>query len=221
MCQMHKINIPKIAVLTSKESWFVPYSEVFVANLTEKGFKANLFFSHDQIDQTYPIVFMLSYFKITSETFLKMHKHNLVVHESDLPSGKGWAPLFWQIIEGENNIPVVLFEASSGVDDGDIYMKDYIVLEGHELHDEIRHKQALKTIDMCEHFIDNYESMSPVPQNGQESKYSKRTAKDSELNFNESLAKQFNLLRTVNNDDYPAFFFHGKHKYILKIFKAE
>ncbi|MBW8015827.1 MAG: methionyl-tRNA formyltransferase [Planctomycetes bacterium] len=211
----------KIAVLTSKESWFVPYSERFVASLKSKGLEADLFFSHKQIDGSYQIVFMLSYFKITSEAFLENHKHNLVVHESDLPSGKGWAPLFWQVIEGKNKIPVVLFEAGSGVDDGDIFIKDHIELEGHELHDGIRKKQGLKTIEMCKYFIKNYENMSATPQNGHESKYAKRTAKDSELDVNKSLSDQFDLLRTVNNDDFPAFFNHGKHKYILKIFKAE
>ena len=218
---MHKINKLKIAVLTSKESWFVPFSEIFVSKLKEKVLDADLFFSEDQIDDSYQIVFMLSYFKITSETFLKKHMHNLVVHESDLPSGKGWAPLFWQVIEGKNKIPVVLFEAGSGVDDGDIYIKDYIELEGHELHDEIRNKQALKTIEMCEYFIDNYESISPIPQNGDESIYPKRTAKDSELDIHKSLLDQFDLLRTVNNKEYPAFFQHKNHKYILQIVKVE
>ena len=32
---------------------------------------------------------------------LALHKHNLVVHESDLPKGQGWSPMTWQILEGK------------------------------------------------------------------------------------------------------------------------
>jgi len=50
--------------------------------------------------------FYLSYGKIVSKDMLSRFKHNLVVHESDLPQGKGWSPLTWQILEGKNRIPV-------------------------------------------------------------------------------------------------------------------
>jgi len=216
---MHKIVDLKIAVLTSKESWFVPHAEVFVNGLKQKGYDVQLFHSHDPVDESFRIVFMLSYFEIVSEDFLKKHKHNLVVHESDLPKGKGWAPLFWQVIEGKNKIPIVMFEAGKGVDNGDIYIKDHILLEGHELYNQMRQKQATKTIQMCENFLDDYESMKAMPQRGNESSYPKRTQEDSELDINKSLCEQFNLLRTVNNEDFPAFFYYEDTKYILKIFK--
>ena len=50
-------------------------------------------------------------FKIIEKEFLSKHKHNIAVHESSLPKGRGWAPLFWQILEGKNTMPIVLFEA--------------------------------------------------------------------------------------------------------------
>ena len=51
---------------------------------------------------------------------LNLNKYNLVVHESDLPEGKGWSPLTWQVIEGKRNIPITLFEANSLIDSGNI-----------------------------------------------------------------------------------------------------
>jgi len=50
------------------------------------------------------IVFILGYHKIIKKEYLKNNKYNIVVHESDLPKGKGWVPLFWQILEGKNEI---------------------------------------------------------------------------------------------------------------------
>jgi len=48
---------------------------------------------------------------------------NLVVHESDLPRGKGFAPVKWQILDGKKEIPVCLLETTEQVDSGDILGK--------------------------------------------------------------------------------------------------
>ena len=138
-----------------------------------------------------------------------------------MPQGKGWAPLFWQILEGRNKIPIVLFDATPEVDAGDIYIKDYIRLEGHELHDEIRRLQAQKSIEMCLYFLENYENFKPINQSGKETYYARRTPKDSELEIDKSICEQFNLLRIVKNDEFPAFFLHQGCKYFVKIFKEE
>lgn len=219
---MHKKNniiLKNVAILTSKRSWFVPYAKEFVKNLKEKGHQSELFYKQEDIRKDYQIVFVLSYFNIINERFLKEHKHNLVVHESLLPKGKGWAPLFWQILEGRNKIPIVLFEATPEVDAGDIYIKDYIRLEGHELHDEIRRLQAQKSIEMCLYFLENYENLKPVNQSGKETYYARRTPKDSELEIDKSIREQFNLFRIVNNQEFPAFFYNKKHKYIIHIYQ--
>lgn len=209
-----------IAVLTSKDSWFLSYAERFCSDLRKKGYKAKLFNNLGSIGRQYEIVFILSFFKMVSPKFLSLHKHNLVVHESDLPKGKGWAPLFWQILEGKNKIPVVIFEASEKVDGGKIYLKDYISCKGNELYDELRKKQALKTIEMCWKFIKKYPRVKGLRQKGIATSYRKRVPKDSELDINKPLKSQVNLLRIVNNKDFPAFFYYKKDKFILEIYKV-
>lgn len=158
------MNFKKIAVLTSKKSWFVPYTQELVNILNNKGYETKLFFYHEEISEEFEIVFILSYFKIIPYEFLKKHKHNLVIHESDLPEGRGWAPLFWQILENKNKIPIVLFEATENVDEGEIYLKDYILLREDEIYDEIRKKQAIKSTELCLKFLENYETLKPVKQ---------------------------------------------------------
>jgi len=213
------MSIDKIAVLTDQASWFLPYSKKFVQHLKDEHYDAELFTNHKNVDETFDTVFILSYFNLIEKSSLAKRKHNLVVHESDLPEGKGWAPLFWQIIEGKNEIPIVLFEATEKADAGDIYLKDTIVLDGSELHDEIREKQAVKTIQLCQKFINDFQFIHPAPQKGESSYYPKRGAKDSELNIDKSIKEQFNSFRIASNDDYPAFFYHNGEKYILTITK--
>ena len=72
-------------------------------------------------------------------------RHNLVVHASDLPRGRGWSPMTWRILEGADRLTVTLFEAIDELDAGDIYAQAELVFEGHELIDELhdRHERAL------------------------------------------------------------------------------
>lgn len=203
----------KIAILTSNNQWFIPH-----ANFLQNAIKNSiLFFSHEDIDEVFDIIFILSYHNIIPQKYLQA-KHNIVIHASALPQGKGWAPMFWQILEGKNEIPFSMFEASSGVDNGDIYMQKTLKLSGFELNHELREKQANFTIDMCLEFISNYEKYkTPQKQIGEESFFPKRSSKDSRIDIDKSIKEQFNLLRIVNNDTYPAFFELDGHRYILKI----
>lgn len=210
-----------IAIVTAESSWFMPYAQQFSQSLSKRGINAKFFTRYEDINTNPDVVFILSYFSIIDNKLLRKHKHNIVVHESNLPAGKGWAPLFWQILEGKNNVPVALFEATENVDAGPIYMKDTIVLDGTELHEEIRELQAKKTIEMCYNFLCNYHKLPPQKQAGKETFYPKRTPKDSELDTSKPLEELFNQLRIASNSEYPAFFEHKGHKYVLKISKYE
>lgn len=211
----------KIALLTTKSSWFVPYIRILQSELLMKGISSKQFFDHTKITKEFDTVFMLCYHNITDETFLKEHQYNIVVHSSNLPTGKGWAPLFWQIINGKNDIPIVLFEAVKKVDSGPIYLEDIIYYNGSELNYGLRHKLGLKINQMVIYFILNHKTMFSRPQIGKESFYPKRNQLNSELNINKSIKEQFNLLRTVHNDKFPAFFYYNGQKYLLKITKGQ
>lgn len=213
------MNFKNIAVLTSQKSWFVPYAKEFIKILRKEGYSSRLFYRHEDIGEDFEVVFVLSYFRIIKRRLLRRHKHNLVVHESALPKNRGWAPLFWQILEGKNKTSIVLFEAREGVDTGEIYIKDSLLLEGHELHDEIRKKQAKKMIKLCLKFLRDYTSLRPLRQKGKATYYRKRVPSDSKLDLNKNIRQQFNLIRIVNNKEFPAFFDYKGQRYILKIFK--
>lgn len=207
----------KITILTDNpNSWFIKYVDQLKKELSV--YDILHIYSQDDI-QTGDILFLLSCEKIIPKEKLLMNKNNIVVHPSKLPKGRGWSPLAWQILENKNEIPVTLFEASENVDAGNIYIVDYIKLEGHELNEEIKDKQGLITIKMVKQFIENYHTITSSPQIGTPSFYKKRTKLNSELDINKSLKDQFNLLRIVDNEKYPAFFNLNGNTYILKIYK--
>ena len=71
---------------------------------------------------------------------------------------------------------------------------------------------------LCLEFLEKFPILSPKAQSGEESFYPKRTPKDSELDMTKSLESQFNLLRIVSNEEFPAFFIKDGKKFVLKIY---
>lgn len=212
----------KIHILTQEGKWM----ESALQHLQECPlFHKNqpLIFHHEEDLPQGDILFILSYWGLLKTSSLQKHSHNLVVHESRLPQGKGWSPLTWQVLEGRKEITFTLFEAIKKVDAGEIYLQDELILTGRELIDELRDLQATKTLELCGRFVDRYPEIisQKRAQSGTESFYQRRTPDSSELDPTLSLASQFDLLRTVDNELYPAFFIHQGEKYLLKISRAE
>lgn len=210
----------KISILTDNpKSWVLPFVEKIKAYLAGK-YELNHCFSFDDIVEG-DIAFFLGCERIVPGKVLSRNKHNIVIHPSDLPKGRGFSPLAWQILEGKNNIPIVLFEAVEEVDAGVIYYKDVLEFQRHELDDEIKDAQGRKTVELVLRFLENYHDVPGIEQSGEPTFYPRRTTKDSELDIDKSIKDQFNLFRVVNNEKYPAFFKLNGHKYVLKIYKSE
>jgi len=143
------------------------------------------------------------------------------VHSSDLPHGKGWSPLTYQILEGKNEIVNTLFEAVDAVDAGNIYLQNIMRFDGYELLGELHDIQGKKINELVLEFVSKYPNIVARKQEGKESFYKKRGSRDSELDISKTIAEQFDLLRVVDNEKYPAFFKHRGKKYIIKIHKDD
>lgn len=168
------------------------------------------------------LCFYLSYGRIVDAPTRARYRNNLVVHESDLPKGRGWSPMSWQVLEGADRIPVTLLEAVDELDAGPIYLQEWIDLTGHELTLEWRRLQANSTYRLCRYFVAQYPAIleQARKQEGDTTIYHRRRPKNSELDPTKSLTEQFNLLRVVDNDNYPAFFEVAGKRYILRIEKG-
>ena len=94
--------------------------------LKNKKFNSKIFTDYKKI-KNFDIVFILNYTKILDNSFLRKNNLNIVVHASNLPNGKGFSPMQWQILSNKNKIPICLFKAVSKVDAGEIYEKAFII----------------------------------------------------------------------------------------------
>lgn len=80
---------------------------------------------------------------MVSQAIRSRFGHTLVVHDIDLPHGKGWSPLAWQVLNGQTRIPVTLFEFDELVDNGIIYAQSHLEFQGRQLVEEIRAAQVV------------------------------------------------------------------------------
>ena len=112
------------------------------------------------------------------------------------------------------------FEAEDKVDSGDIWKKTHFILEDHELADEINRKMSLKTLELMDFAIDNFNKIKPIPQKKTgETYFPRRTPENSELDVNKTIAEQFDLMRVADENRYPCFIFHKGYRYKLTLRK--
>jgi len=206
-------------LLGDSDSWILPYAQELGQGWRTDGHQVRLCRKYSEVVEG-DLAFFLGCIRMAPSEVVQKNRHNLVVHESDLPQGKGFAPIAWQVLGGKNRIPVVLVEAEGEPNSGPIYLRSEIVLEGHELMDEIRHQQGLKTLALCRSFVQSYPNVQGTPQTGESSFYRNRTPQDSCLDPDRTIREQFPLLRIVDNSRYPAYFEFAGHRNFLRVEKS-
>ena len=193
-----------------------------IEQICKKYSKNVRIFKHSSEIENGDVMFILSCDRILKKNSLLFHKHNIVIHASDLPNGKGWSPWTWEIESGADEIVLTLFEADEKLDGGDWYIKDRFSLEGTELIDDVRRKLFDTEAKMIADFLELY-PLDSKKQAGEESFYARRYASNQELDTDLPLSALFNKLRVCDNERYPAHFFieqNGKkQKYIIKVYK--
>ncbi|MDR3476483.1 MAG: formyltransferase family protein [Gammaproteobacteria bacterium] len=191
-----------------------------------------LFYSNDVkssdyasvLQQTKPdIAFAIGWrYLITKEAYSIPPKGTLIIHDSLLPTYRGFAPMNWAIINGEKTTGVTLFHIAEGVDCGPIV---------DQLATEISLQDTAKTVD--EKIIKLYEdiivnnlpkltagNVVATAQDESKATYTcKRTPEDGEINWQKSAFQIYNLIRGLTHP-FPGAYttLHGKR---ILIWSAE
>lgn len=210
----------KISILTTDPNHPVVGSLIqWQSEMCFQGHEVSIHFDKGTLSSG-EILFLVSCSQIIRNKERDLFNNVLVLHASDLPNGRGWSPHIWSIINGFDSITLCLIEADVPVDSGKIWLKTTISLTGDELLDEINQKLFRAELDLMTRCVLDYDRIIPSVQDDSEGSYfRKRNILDSEIDINNSIISQFNLLRTVDNKKFPAFFWHLGNKYILKIEK--
>jgi Methionyl-tRNA formyltransferase len=204
---------PNHPIIDNLRSW--------MTQISSKGHIPKLVYDKSELEDG-DILFLVSCSQKITEIERKKFKATLVLHASDLPTGRGWSPYIWAILEGANKIVVSLLEADDVIDSGAIWLKTSFTLEGHELLQEIHEKLFAAELWLMTQAIEQYNSITPTQQQGGPGLYlAKRTPAYSELDPHKTIAEQFDLLRVVDSKRYPAFFDYRGKRYLIRIEKYE
>ena len=210
----------KIQVLTSKNSWLYKNKK----KAKYKGYWKNkkIITSYKSIKGDFDITLMLSYYKIIPPKYLNITKYNLVVHESNLPKGRGFSPLYHQIIEGKTLITFSIFECLKEMDSGKIYLKKKFYFSPTLIYNEIKERQldsALILFDMFIKKIKNKKNyIKSIDQKEKPSYFKKFKSTASKIDITKTIKSQINIMRTRDNNNFPSYFYYKKRKFIIKLY---
>lgn len=215
-----KQNI-KLVFCTSKNSWIVKYLKEYILELKKKKFKASLIYNHKEIKKNNNLAFFLSYENLVEKKYLSLSHNNLVVHESDLPKNKGWSPITWGVLKGKTQFTASLFEADEKIDSGKIYLKKKFIIGNNLLLNEIKLLQFKVTKYLISNFLKDYPKiiLSGKNQSGKSNYLRRRTQRDSKIDINKSIIRQFDHLRSLDKKRYPGWFIIRGRKFKILIDK--
>ena len=211
-----------ISILTSDPAHdVVAELRSWMSRMAALGHAVHLAFDKTQLPGG-DMLFLVSCHHIVRAAERARYRAALVLHASDLPHGRGWSPHIWAILGGANRIVVSLLEAGEPLDSGPVWFKSGFELQGHELLAEINATLFAVELELMTRAVTRFASVTPLPQpdGAAQPPLRRRTPADSELDPHKSIAEQFELLRVVDPDRFPAFFHLRGHRYLIKIEKA-
>ena len=164
-------------------------------------------------------LFLISCHELIGKDLRDLYRHTLVIHASDLPKGRGWSPMAWEVLSGADTITVSLLNAEDAVDSGDIWEKRSFAVDGTELLSELNDKLFAIELELMDWALDNCDSAVPTPQSGEPTHWPRRTPEDSEIDPEKPLAESFDTIRIADPDRFPAFFDLRGARYTIRLEK--
>ena len=209
-----------IFLLDKKNNWMAKYllKDKFYKNIKKYDLKIKYKL---KIDEKAEIVFLLGYtsrFKVTQNQNIK---NIFLVHESNLPKGRGWSPIRYQLLDNKEKIKCCLISCQDPIDSGDIYEVGTLNIKKTDLYDDIKIKQYKITMLLIKRLLDKYPHIKSKKQVGKITWYKKLSSKDDELDINKSLSSQFNKIRSTDYNNHQNYFYLNNQKFFLRITKKK
>jgi len=130
----------------------------------------------------------------------------VVFHMTDLPYGRGGSPLQNLILNKLKTTKISALKVDSGIDTGDIYLKESLSLSGSA--QEIFNRSSLIIGKMIKKIILN--EITPTKQVGKPTYFKRRNPSDGDLSSLSDLDQVFDYIRMLDADGYPRAFVEFK-----------
>lgn len=168
----------------------------------------------------YDFIFSASYPKRIPQKYLERTALGAVnLHTGLLPEGRGWHPLNWALIWGRDKTGITIHKVVDSFDAGDICVQQEVPI--FETDNIVRLRERVDTfVPMVVQvfFADPVVRMALAKkQNQAHATYApRRFPEDSELNLDASPTELYNLFRSCDPQEYPAYIMENGVKKIVK-----
>lgn len=175
--------------------------------------------NHNQLDEADHLVISVGYNRILPKTIIDSIPLGFVVfHSTDLPKGRGWAPLFYTRFLNQNELVLTMFYANEEVDAGNIIAKSRYPIDERYNIEELRKIDNSSAMILLEQYLPiiSKRKYEGTKQTGTPSFHAKRKPSESQLNSNKTITEQINLIKALP-PEYPGFFINNGIKEFVKI----
>ena len=188
--------------------------------LLDQGISWSITKSHTVISSEYDVIILVSYRKIIPSFFLqKVGGKVIVFHSSDLPEGKGWAPIYNTIANDKEYVVQTMCYADDKVDSGDILVKCKTKVLPHYTASMVRKLTRYMTSKLIENYIHLFKEneLIGMPQDSEkETFFTRRTPEDSQIDIESKFIDQIPHLLALE-DEHKAFFYHKNEKFYVTV----
>ena len=145
----------------------------------------------------------------------------MVFHSSDLPRGKGWAPVYHAIAGGLDRYTITGFIPAPEVDAGRVVVKASFRLRPDHTAENVRVFDRRIILMLAGQVMDRYPEAPPrgVEQTGEETYHPRRRPQDNEVSLDARLGDLVPHLRACE-PSHPAFFDYQGVRYDIRVTPA-
>jgi len=164
----------------------------------------------------YDLVILWSYRKVIPN--LGQYRNIIVFHSSNLPEGKGWAPIYYAIKEMDTHFTITGFIASDKVDEGDIIVKArFAILPSYTAH-FLRQWDHEISLLLVQKILARFKgrTIKGISQSSEGTYRPRRQSDENEINVKTPFVELIPHLRACEKQ-HPAFFHYEGVKYQVTV----
>ena len=131
----------------------------------------------------------------------------VVFHSSDLPKGRGWAPIYHSLADGHEEHVITAILAAPKVDAGDVIAKARFHIQPCHVADTLREIDEEVCVMLAVAILDRFGAgpIKATPQRGEATYYTRRLPSDSAVDIRLPLAELIPHIRACGRS-HPAYF---------------
>ncbi|SDR69656.1 formyltransferase family protein [Gramella sp. MAR_2010_147] len=191
-------------VLVTEKIWHINFFEILKEESEHSWFLINSKkeFNIGHLREINPDKIFIPHWSYIIKEEIFSNYECIVFHMTDLPYGRGGSPLQNLIVRGHSETKVSALKVTKGIDEGDIYLKRDLNLNG--TAEEIFMRCSKVIFEMIDEII--FKAIKPIPQIGDIVNFKRRTPDQSDLSNLKTLEDIFNYIRMLDAEQYPKAF---------------